>query len=108
MSPGRLDPRSSFRDGNSILQIRAHDVAAARHRLAGCQLVALPWRKDHRGDGARFDSGHRPPRVVGRLAIGVWDSLANPPASGAGDRWFKSNYADSIAVELVLVRAGAC
>jgi hypothetical protein len=45
---------------------------------------------------------------LGALTIGVWDSLANPPASGAGDRWFKSNYADSIAVGPVLVLAGAC
>jgi hypothetical protein len=45
---------------------------------------------------------------LGALEIGVWDSLANPPASGAGERWFKSNYADFDAVEPVLVRVGAC
>ena len=32
----------------------------------------------------------------------------NPPALGAGDRQFKSDYADCIAVEHVLVRAGGC
>ena len=32
----------------------------------------------------------------------------NPPALGAGDRQFKSDHADCIAVELVLVRAGGC
>jgi hypothetical protein len=45
---------------------------------------------------------------LGALAIGVWESLAIPPAPEAGDRWFKSNCADSIAVGPVLVRAGAC
>ena len=32
----------------------------------------------------------------------------NPPALGAGDRQFKSDHADCIAVEHVLVRAGGC
>ena len=31
---------------------------------------------------------------LGALAIGVWESLAIPPAPEAGDRWFKSNCAD--------------
>src|SRR5687768_3029177 len=34
------------------------------------------------------------------LLIGEWDSLARPVAT-ATDRWFKSNYADSIAVSCV-------
>ena len=32
---------------------------------------------------------------LGALAIGVWESLAILPVSGTGERWFKSNYADS-------------
>ena len=40
---------------------------------------------------------------LGALAIGVWESLAIPPAPEAGDRWFKSNCADSIAEGLLLV-----
>ena len=31
---------------------------------------------------------------LGALAFGVWESLAIPPVSGTGDRWFKSNCAD--------------
>jgi hypothetical protein len=45
---------------------------------------------------------------LGALVFGVWESLAIPPAPEAGDRWFESNCADLIAVEPVLVRAGAC
>jgi hypothetical protein len=40
---------------------------------------------------------------LGALAFGAWESLAIPPAPEAGDRWFKSNCADSIAVGLLLV-----
>jgi hypothetical protein len=65
----------------------AHDVAAAYCLAMADVRVRLP---------------------LGALAIGVWESLAIPPAPEAGDRWFKSNCADSIAVEPVLVRAGAC
>jgi hypothetical protein len=32
---------------------------------------------------------------LGALRFGVWESLAIPPAPEAGDRWFKSNCADS-------------
>jgi hypothetical protein len=46
---------------------------------------------------------------LGALAIGVWESLAIPPAPEAGDRWFKSNCADSIAelLEMKLRPRGA-
>jgi hypothetical protein len=45
---------------------------------------------------------------LGAFAIGVWESLAIPPAPEAGDRWFKSNCADSIAEGQLLVVARVC
>jgi hypothetical protein len=51
----------------------AHDVAAAYCLAMADVRVRLP---------------------LGALAIGVWESLAIPPAPEAGDRWFKSNCAD--------------
>ena len=72
---------------NSVTVKCAHDVAAAC-RLAMAEVrVRLP---------------------LGAPISGVWESLAIPPVSGTGDRWFKSNCADSIAVGPVVVRAGAC
>jgi hypothetical protein len=40
--------------------------------------------------------------------FGAWESLAIPPVSGTGDRWFKSNCADSIAEGQLLVVARVC
>ena len=65
----------------------AHDVAAAYCLAMADVRVRLP---------------------LGALAIGVWESLAIPPAPEAGDRWFKSNCADSIAEGQLLVVARVC
>jgi hypothetical protein len=51
---------------------------------------------------------------LGAHSLGVWESLAIPPAPEAGDRWFKSNCADwhtpwvSIAEGQLLVVARVC
>ena len=67
--------------------LRAHDVAAAS-RLAMAEVrVRLPLGALDRQD-------------VGKPGI--------PRASGARDRGFNSRRPDFIAVEPVLVRAGAC
>ena len=58
-----------------LRSMRAHDVAAA-YRLAMAEVrVRLPLGTS----------------VIG---LGMWESLANPPASGAGDRRFKSGHPD--------------
>ena len=72
---------------NSIRIHGTHDVAAA------CCLAMADVR-------VRLSLGALVDRRVGKFG--------NPPASGAGDRRFKSNRADSIAVGPVLVRAGGC
>ena len=76
----------SFLD-NLVVIDSAHDVTAA------CCLARAEER-------VRFP--------LGALAIGVWESLAIPPAPEAGDRWFKSNCADSIAEGQLLVVARVC
>jgi hypothetical protein len=76
-----------FFDNRISNKASAHDVAAAYCLAMADVRVRLP---------------------LGALAIGVWESLAIPPAPEAGDRWFKSNCADSIAEGQLLVVARVC
>ena len=72
--PGALGPLWQFGDGD-----RAHDVAVA-YRLAMADVrVRLPLGTCRRTRG-----------------LGVWESLANPPASGAGERRFESGHPDCL------------
>jgi hypothetical protein len=64
----------------------AHDVAAAYCLAMADARVRLP---------------------LGALAFGACESLAIP-AAAAADRWFKSNFADSIAEGQLLVVARVC
>ena len=66
---------------NSASESCAHDVAAA-YRLAKAEVrVQLP---------------------LGTSAIGMWESLVNPPASGAGDRRFKSGHPDCLFGQVMI------
>ena len=46
------------------------------------------------------------PTVSSLISLGVWESLGNPPASGAGERRFKSGRADCSILATVMSSSG--